>query len=348
MTEFLIEPIKSSVQSNCHIADARHADEFSLCIYLLKMREYYRWEKQLSFSDVLSKEQVGPWLTEKETLWEQLEAAEYQDVVIGKNKFHQFDTESINKLLVPQGYVYSGGLGYQCRPVFFLARLLKHYQYSHYQVYIADTELARDLAAPPAYTLGNTIFIRRESLKRFIWEKVEEWNWRQQNSALNRAMKHYDYHSNPLHVLEQITDNEIESVLLHEIGELKANDLLDDAWNEMLTIIPRSQAEMMARAIRDHIADGVSTLPVLLEKQREDSIHFYFGNFQSIRQKLFPKLYSAYTQWVTDKQVDKLFATVEKGVSHWSHIADDIVNIYKQYGDQSAHYIEQHVEANIL
>ena len=95
MTEFLIEPIKSIVQSNCHIADARHADEFSLCIYLLKMREYYRWEKQLSFSEVLSKEQVGPWLTEKETLWEQLAESEYQNIVIEKNKFGHFDTKSI-------------------------------------------------------------------------------------------------------------------------------------------------------------------------------------------------------------------------------------------------------------
>lgn len=33
-----------SVQRNCHVADARHAREMTLCNYLLEMREFYRWE----------------------------------------------------------------------------------------------------------------------------------------------------------------------------------------------------------------------------------------------------------------------------------------------------------------
>ena len=31
-----------TVQRNCHIADARHAGDYTLCVYLLKMREFYR------------------------------------------------------------------------------------------------------------------------------------------------------------------------------------------------------------------------------------------------------------------------------------------------------------------
>jgi hypothetical protein len=34
--------LRDSVQRNCHLADAEHARDYSLCIYLLKMREYYR------------------------------------------------------------------------------------------------------------------------------------------------------------------------------------------------------------------------------------------------------------------------------------------------------------------
>ena len=33
-----------AVQTNCDIADARHARDVSLCTYLLGMREFYRWE----------------------------------------------------------------------------------------------------------------------------------------------------------------------------------------------------------------------------------------------------------------------------------------------------------------
>ncbi len=41
----------SQVQHNCDISDANHAGNYTLCIYLLKMREYYRWIHALDFSD---------------------------------------------------------------------------------------------------------------------------------------------------------------------------------------------------------------------------------------------------------------------------------------------------------
>lgn len=39
--------LAGAVQYNCHISDARHGADYSLCIYLMKMREYYRWEQRL-------------------------------------------------------------------------------------------------------------------------------------------------------------------------------------------------------------------------------------------------------------------------------------------------------------
>ena len=41
-----IKQLSDTVQLNCHISDARHAGNYTLCIYLLKMREFYRWEKK--------------------------------------------------------------------------------------------------------------------------------------------------------------------------------------------------------------------------------------------------------------------------------------------------------------
>ncbi|HKJ07631.1 MAG TPA: hypothetical protein VKA76_00940, partial [Gammaproteobacteria bacterium] len=45
----------AKVQKNCHISDARYAGDYTLCIYLLKMREYYRWEKGYSLDASLNK-----------------------------------------------------------------------------------------------------------------------------------------------------------------------------------------------------------------------------------------------------------------------------------------------------
>ena len=57
-----IPQLINSVQHNCHISDARHAGNYTLCIYLLKMREFYRWEHKYTFSEKLSTDEIGNWL----------------------------------------------------------------------------------------------------------------------------------------------------------------------------------------------------------------------------------------------------------------------------------------------
>lgn len=37
--------VLDAVRRNCHIADARHAREATLCTYLLQMRDLYCWEQ---------------------------------------------------------------------------------------------------------------------------------------------------------------------------------------------------------------------------------------------------------------------------------------------------------------
>jgi hypothetical protein len=54
------------VQRNCHIADARHAADLTLCIYLLQMREYFRWERGLPFGATLPQAEVGQWIAARE------------------------------------------------------------------------------------------------------------------------------------------------------------------------------------------------------------------------------------------------------------------------------------------
>ena len=56
-----IQPIIDTVQHNCHIADARHAGDYTLCVYLLKMREMYRWEQGIDFTTMLTTDDVGDW-----------------------------------------------------------------------------------------------------------------------------------------------------------------------------------------------------------------------------------------------------------------------------------------------
>ncbi len=348
MNPLNIKPIVNAVQHNCHIADARFAGNYSLCIYLLKMREYYRWETGKSYTASLENDEVGRWLSAREALWDQLAEADYTPLPIAGQQLDPWDSEQINRLLNPHGYVYSSGLGYQHRPHFFIGRLVRHETCEDYRLYVAAQEYARDLTAPPGYSLDNTIFIRQESLKRIIWEKIEEWKWRRHNQALSRAMHYYDYEQNIEQALEQITRRETETVLLHEIGELKADTLLGGQWHEMLASLPRSQAEFMVRAVRDHLADCLSTLPALLQGQDEGAIHFYFGNYTSVRKKLFPKLSAAYNNWVSSQAQHSLLDAAQEGYEHWKAVAAGILDIYRQHRHDSIDLIERYIEANTL
>lgn len=334
-----LEALREAVQTNCHISDAQFAGEYTLCVYLLKMRELYRWEQGLPFGAALPKEDVGPWLSEREQLWEELQERDFAPVTVDDQSFNPLDTDAINEALASHDLVYSGGFGSGCRPHFFLAELELRQDHDDLRILVAGRELARDLTAPPAMALGSTIFIRRESLRRMIWEKLEEWRWRRNEGALARAFRYYDFDADPEGSLEAITDTELNSVILHERGEVRAGDLLGDEWNQMLAALPRSQAELMARAVRDHLADCLSTLPGLIEDVRPASLHFYFGNLHAMRKELFPGLHEAYLHWVENDRLERLQELAERGSRHWHQVATDMLDLYRRHGENCTRHI---------
>lgn len=335
------------VQRNCHISDARHAGDYTLCIYLLKMREYYRWEKSYSFSESLSTDDVGDWLTSREHLWEGLEDAEYEQIETGQSRYDPFDSKSINEKLLQHGLVYSGGIGHKARPHFFLAKLESKKKLNGYTILTAAEEYARDLTSPPAMSQGNTIYIRRESFKRMIWEKTEEWRWNKPKNAMAKAMHYYNFDKHPEQALESMTNSELESAVLHEIGEIKAGETLK-GWANMMPDIASTQAEIMARAARDHLADAISTLPSLVEHNKEASIHFYFANLTNMRKLMFPSLLSAYQNWIESHKTSALQKTIDKSMPHWQNITNQMLELHKRHRDKCSTHIESLVTNNYL
>jgi hypothetical protein len=334
--------LTAAVQRNCHISDARFAGDYTLCVYLLKMREYYRWEKGFALRTALPKEEVGRWLSEREQLWERIAAEPFEDVPLGGGHIDPFDAAAINAALVPQGLVYSAGYGRYAKPHFFLGRLLQAEQRHGFTVLVSDEELARDLVAPPAMTQGKIIFIRRESVRRMLWEKIEEWRWHKQNRAMERAMAQYRS-SLPEEIeqtLDQITDDELEPITLHELGEALLEEVLGDTWSAMVMSIARSRAELLARAVRDLLADCISTLPGLLEAEKPAPLHFYFANLHGMRRELSPELVAAYEQWVDRGDSEELRRVTQKGREHWLQRANTLLDLYRRYGNDCAGPIE--------
>jgi hypothetical protein len=341
-----LTPILSVVRTNCHITDALHATDYTLCVYLLKMREYYRWEHEIPFTAPIPKEALSSWVTGREALWNTLEGESFGSIPLSTRLHDPFDADPVNKVLNSMGYVYSSGLGRNMRPHFFLGVLEQRRVHKGFTLYISGKEYARDLAAPPAMSLGRMIFIRRESLRRMLWERIEEWRWNRPANAMQKALDCYDFDTAPEDALEQMTERETHSLLLHEIGEVMAGEELGSGWEELLSEMPHCKAELMMRAVRDHLADALSTLPGLLDEADPASLHFYFANLTSLRKMLFPSLLAAYAHWEQTGDPGRLAQLTEAGRNHWMSLAREIVALNGAREDDLQHKITTLVESS--
>ncbi|MDX5152088.1 MAG: hypothetical protein R3188_06395 [Acidiferrobacterales bacterium] len=323
----------STVQHNCHISDARYAGNYTMCIFLLKMREFYRWENDIALTAPMPRAEIGDWLVERENTWTQIEETDYQPLELRGESVDPFEASRINEALVPQGFVYSSGYGLHQKPHFFLGQLESVEKRGDLTIYISSCEYARDLVAPPAMMRDNTVFIRQESLRRYLWERIEGWQFNKSNrqTPMGLALELYGYSQDQVvTVLDRMTRDETEAVILHETGEAEAGKALGNEWEEMLATFPSSKVEFMARASRDLLADCLSTLPELIRTGNEASLHFHFANMTGLRKHLYPELYNAYETWTKDHDIQQLHHAVERGQDYWTDKCRSVLDLYRQ------------------
>ncbi len=314
-----------AVQANCDIADARHAQEATMCTYLLQMREFHCWERKLPPGTQPERAEVSRWIAEREAAWQSLENARYAKIGVGR--LHDpFDAAALNAELLPRGLVYGAGYGRFHRPHFFLAELEHDGMRDGIRVLVAGRELARGLAPMPAALQGDTIYVRREALRTWLRERVDFWRSRRTAGALARAIECWGLAAGDESGFERVVDAEIETVILHEIGEARAGARLGAAWEEMLATLEDRRAEILARAVRDNLADCLSTLPVLLERDAHASLHFWFAHLDGMRREIFPALAAAYSAWRDSGSAAALADAVRAGAAHWERAARSLLD----------------------
>ena len=309
--------LASVVQRNCDISDARHAGDYGMCTFLLKMREYYRWENELPFGRSLPRDELGEWLKTREQAWGGMEADAFAPLPLERGALDPFDAAAANRELLPQGCVYGAGYGRMGKPVFFLGELLRVEERAGLTIRVSSCEYARELAAPPAMLQGRTIFVRLESVRRYLWEKIEEWQWRKHGGAMARVLASYDFLADPESALARMAGNEMESMILHEIGEATAGELLGGAWDEMILSVAGTPAEIEARAVRDLLADCLQTLPALIERANLPALHFHFATFDAPRRQLFPQALEAYEEFLRSGSLRGLEQVAREGAERW-------------------------------
>ncbi len=335
--------VVEAVQSNCDIADARHAREMPLCNYLLGMRELYRWEHELPFSQIPSKEEVGAWLTRREAQWNGMEDMEFRRIPVEGKEYDPFDSAMINRALVPRGLVYGGGYGRRGFPNFFLAQLGRQEGRSGLKVLVSGCEFARGIAAPPAALNNGIVFLRMDAMQRWLWGRFEAWDIRAADDAFKAAFECYGEGSIETK-LGRMAAQEAETLILHEMGEAIAEPLLGAAWREMLGSFAGRRAEALVRAVRDNLADCLVTLPELVRRRENCSVHFYFATFDGLRSSLFPRLREGYEQWCESGNGGVLDDIVTAGRTHWQGVAQRLLDAWRDDPSGAEAKVEHWIE----
>lgn len=335
MTPPELAPLLAAVRTNCHISDARHARDLTLCTYLLEMRELYRWEHGIAFGGSLPQAAVGAWIAAREEAWTALEDAAPVPLPVAGRELDPYDVEGVNEALDRYGLVYGAGIGRFGKPQFFLAALAREEQRDGIRVRVAGREHARDLSGAPAASREGTIFVRLESLERWLWERAEAWRARPADGSLQAALDAYGMPADSAAAMRAMVSAEAEALVLHELGECRAAGQLGGAWECLLLSLTRRRTEVFVRAVRDHLADCLVTLPVLLERNAAASLHFWIANLQGMRRALFPAAVTAYESWRRDGSTAALADTADTGTSHWLLLAQAVLAAHAQGGEDA-------------
>jgi hypothetical protein len=162
-------------------------------------------------------------------------------------------------------------------------------------------------------------------LHSWLFGKVEIWGIKKADSAIKAMLDCYGVTAGVESKLEIIAAQQSETLILHEVGEALAEPLLGEAWNEMVSSFQMRRCELIARAVRDNLADCIVTLPEIIKSKESCSLHFYFSIFEGLRRSIFPSLVEGYEHWLRSGDVAELQNVIESGREHWLKVARQLL-----------------------
>lgn len=329
------------VKYNCNVSDARFWGYYSICGLLLRMREIYRNEKGMMPWEKIPSEDISLWIGDREKLWKELEKEEFQPLEIDGKSFGPFDVEDINRVLNKRGLLYGGGYSTFGKPSFFLAQLKEKKELYDYTIYFAEKELCRDLSTSIAMLQGICIFLRTESLRSILWEKIQEMKCKRFESLLDRAFALYEIKKGvedpkSLYQKVEIIAQDIADIFVfHEIGEA-VEDRYGFQWRDVTGT--ERWTELHLRGIKDMLADTTDYGPLrlIIEKKDERLLFFYLLFFDSIRKTLFPEIIDSFQRFLDLGDWDILEEARIKGYRRARSILEEVAGIIENNRDLSS------------
>ena len=308
-----------AVQRNCDRADAHHAQDLSLCTYLLQMREFFRWDSGLPLLAAPDRAAVGRWIAARERHWQSLDDAGPHDfdTLPLPGGVDPFDEAAVNAVLRPQRLLYGAGYGRFGHAQFFLAEQIGERECAGARVIIAGAEYARGLSPALAASRGDTIVVRRDAVRRWLGTRLELADAADRGDPLIESAHAAGATAcDAAQRLELLTGQAVEVMVLHELGERLAGDLLGAQWEVMLASLHDRRTELVARAVRDLLADCLATLPALLADDARAGISFWFASLDGLQRQFAVTWPQAYRDW-RDGDPQPLRVAAREGGDRW-------------------------------
>ncbi len=291
-----------TIKHNCDISDARDNGIYSICTLVLKLRNLYKWEHGLEPWEEPESPVLLDWIAAKEEYWENIHAESFSPIPIVDEEIDPFQLPVINRHLALDNHIYGAGYGRSMKAVFFLAEILEERKVEGCHTLILGREKARELSSPFAMLQDGIIYIRKDPMRFFFWDQIQEINTSCRIS-MQKALAEYGFMKDGCTLdrkkliagFDDIVDEELEMFIYHEVGESQENLLDSEVLQKIIGAYPATALELLGRAVKDILADThpKGLLNHIVAEYKKSSLGFYISFLDGMRKHLCPELNEA-------------------------------------------------------
>jgi len=290
-----LDLLTRQVRRNCDISDARYAGMFSICGLALRLRDLFKWERGLRPWEEGDPAEVLDWIGAREERWENLAQADFEPLAVDGVPVDPFEAERVNAELLPTGHWYGAGYARGLKPVFFVAAVEERREVEGCRVVALGRELARDLLTLPALSQGPLVLLRRDSAARALWDQIA-YVTPSGRPALDAALDACgiaDHRSAAVcRDFGRLLRVQEELHLHHELGEIHESTVRHGLWQEIVAAFPLTRVELVARRVKDALADTHPVGPLLrfCRERNTAGLALFMANCDRLARAIFPEL----------------------------------------------------------
>jgi hypothetical protein len=346
-----------AVRTNCDISDARDNGIYSICTLVLKLRNLYKWEHGFEPWQEADSPVLLDWIEAKEEYWDTIRDRPFSRVPVNGKKIDPFLLPEINKSLTADNHAYGAGYGRSMKAIFFIAEILETRTVEGCRTMILGREKARELSSPFAMLQDNVIYIRKEPLRFFFWDQIQEMN-SSCRIGLQQALACYDLiqedyscdREKLIDLFDPMVENELEIFIYHEVGENQENPLNSDVLQKIISAFPASPLELVSRAVKDVLADThkKGLLGHIIAEEKKSSLGFYVSFLDGIRKLLCQEIDKASKQFWNDSNWDLVENARLECRRKNTEIADRLLELSRRLNTDPVDTLQIWAEKNIL